>query len=54
MNISCSRLHRFCVSSGLATRVTLTSDTVEVYYTGWTRFWFNLCIVSRDRFGVKF
>jgi hypothetical protein len=57
----CSHLHSFCaagVSSGLATRVTLTRVSlgrlVESITRGWTCFWFHSCTIVRDCFWVAF
>jgi hypothetical protein len=56
-----SHLHSFCaggVSSGLATRVTLTRVSCgsmgESIIRGWTCFWFNSCAVVRDCCRVTF
>jgi hypothetical protein len=57
----CSHLHSFCatgVSSGLATRVTLTRMSRgrlgESITRRWTCFWFPFCIIVRDCCSVAF
>jgi hypothetical protein len=60
VNTACSHLHSFCatgVSSGLATRVTLTRVSrcsLESITGGWTCFWFNFCTAVRDCCWIAF
>jgi hypothetical protein len=61
VNTPCSHLHGFGstgVSSGLATRVTLTRVSRgrlgESISWGWICFWFHVCTVVRDCFMVAF
>jgi hypothetical protein len=56
--IHLAQLLRNCMSSGLATRVTLTRGSRgrlgEFITRGWTCFWFYFCTVVRDFCWVAF